>query len=131
MARLGSTSTPPTRIEQMSNTDEDDAARDRRVYIEEMSRLQDTIAGLQADNWRLIQKAERDKPPEIWWPLPAASYTGNENRTERQEKTDHERLRRRCAKRLVVANKCGEDRGLWSVRMEIGPDGRMTPMLRK
>jgi hypothetical protein len=110
--------------------DEDDAARDRRVYIEEMSRLQDTIAGLQADNWRLVQKAERDKPPEIWWPLPKACVIDGD-RTERQRATDHENMRRRCDNKSIIARKEGAGRGLWHVRMEANLDGRMVPMRRR
>jgi hypothetical protein len=116
----------------MSNTDEDDAARDRRVYIEEMSRLQDTIAGLQADNWRLIQKAERDKPPEIWksirFAIRAASVDiwvrqgifvppaqKNEQARKRQRKSDEERVRKWCELGKIVAEKRG---GHWFVRMD-------------
>jgi hypothetical protein len=116
----------------MSNTDEDDAARDRRVYIEEMSRLQNTIAGLQADNWRLIQRAERDKPPEIWksirFAIRAASVDiwvrqgifvppaqNNEQARQRQRETDEERVRKWCELGIIVAEKRG---GRWFVRMD-------------
>jgi hypothetical protein len=109
---------------------ENDAARDRRIYLEEMTRLEDTIAALRADNWRLIQKAERNAPPEIWWPLPSACVVDGE-RTDRQRKTDHENMRKRCENHSIIAAKRGPARGRWWVRMEVGLDGRMTPMLRK
>jgi hypothetical protein len=113
--------------------DEDDAARDRAIYLEEMSRLQskntgleDTIAALQADNWRLIQKAERDKPPEIWFSLKAASMVDGD-RTERQRDTDYENMRKKCENGTLIAEKRGAGRGLWFVRM----DNDWAPMLRK
>ena len=52
----------------------------RKFFLDELARgaaretrLQSDFKALQADNWRLIQKTERDKPPEIWLPLKAAS----------------------------------------------------------
>jgi hypothetical protein len=112
--------------------DDDNAARDRRVYIEEMSRLQDTIAGLQADNWRLVQKAERDKPPEVWLSLKAAIKVAridvlgfdidrsdaaplSFDDADQRRKSDEERVRRWCELGTIVAEKRG---GRWFVRMD-------------
>jgi hypothetical protein len=113
---------------------DDNAARDRRVLLDLIDEFRAdhaiVVANLKAENWRLIQKAERDAPPEIWWPLPKACVIDG-NRTERQRATDHENMRRRCANHSIIAEKRGPDRGLWWVRMEGDLDGRMTPMLRK
>jgi hypothetical protein len=32
---------------------------------QKLTRFESDCKALQADNWRLIQKAERDKPPEV------------------------------------------------------------------
>jgi len=120
--------------------DENNAARDRRVYIEEMgllqsknTRFQDIIAGLQAEGRRYRDEiAARVAPPEIWWPLSAAcaveAPTRDGTRSDRQRATDHERMRRWCATGMIIAERRGPGRGLWWVRMQEGPDGLMTPM---
>jgi hypothetical protein len=119
--------------------DENDAARDRRVYLEEMGRMQQKLTrfesdfkALQADNWRLIQRAERDKPPEIWksirFAIRAASVDiwvrqgifvppaqNNEQARQRQRETDEERVRKWCELGIIVAEKRG---GRWFVRMD-------------
>jgi hypothetical protein len=86
-------------------------------------------ANLKAETWRLIQKAERDKPPEIWWPLPAACVVDGDH-TDRQRKTHHENMRKKCENGTLIAEKRGPRRGCWWVRMQECPDG-LTPMLRK
>jgi hypothetical protein len=115
----------------MSNTNEDDAARDRRVYLDEMSRMQSDIAALHAENRRYRDEiAARPAPPEIWWPLPKACVIDGD-RTERQRATDHENMRRQCDNKSIIARKEGAGRGLWWVRMEANLDGRMVPMRRR
>jgi hypothetical protein len=119
----------------MSSTDEDDAVRDRRLYLEEKSKntcLEDTIAALRADNWRLIQKAERNAPPEIWWPLPAACVVDGDH-TDRQRKTHHENMRKKCENHTIIAQRRGPGRGCWWVRMQdtLGDNGHRAPMRRK
>lgn len=109
---------------------DDDAARDRRVYLDELSRMQSDIAALHAENRRYRDViAARPAPPEIWWPLKAViAVDWGDRPTERQEKTDHERMRRWCATGMVVAERRGPGNGRWWVRMQEGPDGDMTPM---
>jgi hypothetical protein len=113
----------------------------RKFFLDELARgaaretrLQSDFKALQADNWRLIQKTERDKPPEIWLPLKAAS-TVDGDRTERQRDTDYERMRKRCENRTIIAERRGKEngRGLWYVRMDDNLDshGEWAPMLRK
>jgi hypothetical protein len=114
---------------------DDNAARDRRVLLDLIDEFRAdhaiVVANLKAENWRLIQKAERDKPPEMWWLLKAVIAVDWDRPTERQEKTDHERMRRWCATGVVVAERRGPGNGRWWVRMQEDPDGHMTPMLRK
>jgi hypothetical protein len=123
---------------KIDSPDENDAARDRRVYLEQMgllqsknTRLEDIIAGLQAEGRRYRDEiAARPAPPEIWWPLPKACVIDGD-RTERQRATDYENMRRRCDNKSIIARKEGAGRGLWWVRMEANLDGRMVPMLEK
>jgi hypothetical protein len=139
MARLGSTSTPQTRIDPMSNTardpvdhpidppDEDDAARDRRFYIDEMTRMQAEVDVTSRDltsaqaiiaemettrarqNWRLL--AERTaRPAEVWLPLTFAAIdlVGTELK-------DYERVRKWCELRKIVCKQ--DDPPHWLVEM--------------
>jgi hypothetical protein len=93
--------------------------------------LEDTIGALQAELRRYRSEiAARPAPPEIWWPLPKACVIDGD-RTERQRRTDHETMRRLCDNKSIISKKRGKGRGLWSVRMEANPDGRMVPMLRE
>jgi hypothetical protein len=99
---------------------------------QEVTRLQSDFKALQADNWRLIAKAERDKPPEIWksirFAIRAASVDiwvrqgifvppaqNNEHARQRQRETDEERVRKWCELGIIVAEKRG---GRWFVRMD-------------
>ena len=97
---------------------EDDAARDRRVYLEMIDELHAstarTVAGLKADNarvvaenWRLIQQAAaRDAPPQTWLPLKAAAA---------DVAVEYENVRYWCEQGVIVAEKRG---GRWFVRMD-------------
>jgi hypothetical protein len=96
-------------------TDGDDADRDRRVYINEMTRMQrdivelradtaSTVANLQAENWRLI--SAQPAPPAVWRALkPAAANAG----------VEYETARSWCELGIIVAEKRG---GRWFVRMD-------------
>jgi hypothetical protein len=118
--------------------DEDDAAaRDRRVLLDLIDELRAdaaiVAANLKAENWRLIQKAERDKPPEVWKSIKAAIRAAsvdvwvrqgaifvppaqkNEQARQRQRKSDEERVRRWCELGIIVAEKRG---GRWFIRMD-------------
>jgi hypothetical protein len=95
---------------------EDDAARDRRVYLEMIDELHAstarTVAGLVADNarvvaenWRLIQeKAEREAPQ--WLTLKRAAGL---------VEIEYENVRYWCEQGVIVAEKRG---GRWFVRMD-------------
>jgi hypothetical protein len=109
---------------------DDNAARDRRVLLDLIDEFRAdhaiVVANLKAENWRLIQKAERDKPREIWLSLKAASMVDGD-RTERQRDTDYENMRKKCENGTLIAAKRGAGRGLWFVRV----DDEWAPMLRK
>ena len=77
---------------------DDNADRDRRVLLELIDEFRAdhaiVVANLKAENWRLIEKDERDAPPEIWRPLKAVIAVDWDRPTDSQEKTHPPQQRR-------------------------------------
>jgi hypothetical protein len=118
---------PTITAHPIDRPDENDGARDRRFYIDEMTRLQAKvdvtsreltsaqaiIAEMETErarqNWRLL--AERTaKPPEVWLPLTFAAIdlVGTEYK-------DYERVRKWCELGKILCKQ--DDPPHWLVEM--------------